>query len=963
MRMRTAALALAVLAIASCRGREHGLVVVEAGAHGAAGRAGLRPGDVLVAWSRGDAGGALATPLELSAVEADEGPKGGLQLRARRGWRTISVALPPGAWDLRVRPALSRTEEAAFRVAAAAHADPAGAAARWSAIAGRLAGDDAAWAFLLAGRAWLDARRPADAHAAFASAASAASRPEWRALVEEQAGAALQSARAPADAEAAYRRALGLRETVAPRSLGAARCRQMLGRLARVRFDSAAALGHFEAARALLEAAAPGSPELALVVHDIGQVAYARGRFEEADASYAAAQAQLERSVPDSLDLAATLSIRGSVAQQRGDFGRAEALHRRALALTERWAPESADHALVLNRLGVVTREQGDLDEAEAFHRRALAIFERTAPGGVEVAGCFNNLALVAYAREDLAAAEGFHQQALAIRERLKPDGADVAASLANLGAVASDRGDYAASEAYLRRSLAIKRTTAPGTLTLGVTLHNLGETLLGLGRYRDAREALEESRALRERLAPGSGDLAADWHSLGHVDLREGRPEDALAKWRRALDIMDAQRGKLAGTDRARFARRYAVLYRDPEALFIERGQAADAFAIHERFHARALLALLAGRGQADAPPATPPLDLAGVRAALDRGAALLAYGLLRDSIVLFVVRAAGDPGPPVTVVRLPFDEAALRARVLAFRGLLERGREAPALEPALLAQGERLYADLLRPAEPALEGATRLLVSPDGPLHLLPFAALVRSRAPLQFVAEWKPVTVTASASVFAEIKKSRRSHADPQARLVAFGDPILPAGLSPLPHSRQEVDQVAGLFGGAARAYLGPGATERQVLASAPGARFLHFATHGLLDARAPLDSALVLSVDGGDDGLLRAWEVRDRLRLDADLVTLSACESALGQEATAEGLVGLTRAFQRAGARSVVASLWAVTDRPTARFMESFYRRLRTGMDRDRALAEAQVESRGAGVHPYHWSAFQLAGDWR
>ena len=123
-----------------------------------------------------------------------------------------------------------------------------------------------------------------------------------------------------------------------------------------------------------------------------------------------------------------------------------------------------------------------------------------------------------------------------------------------------------------------------------------------------------------------------------------------------------------------------------------------------------------------------------------------------------------------------------------------------------------------------------------------------------------------------------------------------------------------------------------------AEAPGARYLHFATHGLLDPRSPLDSALALSASGGtgDDGLLRAWEVRERLHLDADLVTLSACESALGQEATAEGLVGLTRAFQHAGARSVVSSLWAVTDRPTARFMESFYRRVRSGIDRDRAL---------------------------
>jgi CHAT domain-containing protein/Tfp pilus assembly protein PilF len=961
--LRTPALLLGALALASCGGGERGLVVVEVGADGAAARAGLRPGDEIAAWARGDDGGEVATPLALSAVEAEEAPRGGLTLSGRRGIRSLSVALPPGAWDLRVRPALSRSLEAEVRRAgeAAARGDPAEAGARWSALAARLAGDDAAWAHLAAGRAWLDAGRPADARASFAGAAAAA-RPERRALAEEQAGAAFFAARAPADAEAAYRRALGLREAEAPHGVATARCRHQLGRLARVRFDSAAAVAHLRAARALLEAAAPGSPELALVVHDLGQVSYAQGRFQEADVEYRTAQDILERTVPDSLELAATLSIRGSVAQQRGDFGRAEALHRRALALTDRRAPDAADNALVLNRLGVVSREQGELDEAEAFHRRALAIFERTSPGGVEVAGCFNNLGLVASAREDWSAAEAFHRQALALRERLKPDGPDVAASLSNLGAVASDRGDHAAAEGYLRRSLAIKRTTAPGTLTLGVTLHNIGEALLGLGRYDEARAALEEARALRERLAPGSGDLAADWHTLGHVDLAQGRPAQALARWRRALDIMDAQRGKLAGADRARFARRYAVVYRDPEALLIERGQGAEAFAIHERFHARALLALLAGRGQPDASPLTPPLDLAGVRAALDRGAALLAYGMLRRSVVLFVVRAASDPGPPVTVVTLPFDEDALRARVLAFRGLLERGRDDPALEPALVAQGERLYADLVRPAEPALAGAERLLVSPDGPLHLLPFAALVRSRAPLEFVAEWKPVTVTASASVFAEIKKSRRPHTD-RARLVAFGDPTLPPGLQPLPHSRQEVAQVAALFGGASERHLGAGASEQQVRDRAPGARYLHFATHGLLDARSPLDSALVLSASGEDDGLLRAFEVRDRLRLDADLVTLSACESALGQEATAEGLIGLTRAFQRAGARSVLASLWAVSDRPTARLMESFYLRVRTGMDRDRALSAAQVESLRAGVHPYHWSAFQLAGDWR
>ena len=225
-----------------------------------------------------------------------------------------------------------------------------------------------------------------------------------------------------------------------------------------------------------------------------------------------------------------------------------------------------------------------------------------------------------------------------------------------------------------------------------------------------------------------------------------------------RALDIMDAQRGKLAGVDAPASSGAMPTSTAIPRRCCWSAAPAA-AFAIRERLHARALLALLAGRGQAAAPPATPPLDLAGTRAALDGGTALLAYGMLRRNAVLYVVRAAGDPGPPVTAVILPFDEDALRARVLAFRGLVERGREAPALEPALLAQGERLYADLVRPAESALAGADRLLISPDGPLHLLPFAALVRSREPLQFLAEWKPLTLTASASVFAEVKKSRR------------------------------------------------------------------------------------------------------------------------------------------------------------------------------------------------------------
>jgi CHAT domain-containing protein len=139
--------------------------------------------------------------------------------------------------------------------------------------------------------------------------------------------------------------------------------------------------------------------------------------------------------------------------------------------------------------------------------------------------------------------------------------------------------------------------------------------------------------------------------------------------------------------------------------------------------------------------------------------------------------------------------------------------------------------------------------------------------------------------------------------------------------------------------------------------------------LLDPRFPLDSALALSAPArstrpGDDGLLQAWEIFERLRLSADLVTLSACETALGLEAQGEGLLGLTRAFHYAGARTVLSSLWSVSDRSTAELMHRFYAHLRAGAAKDQALALAQREMLSSPYrHPYHWAAFQLDGDWR
>ena len=154
---------------------------------------------------------------------------------------------------------------------------------------------------------------------------------------------------------------------------------------------------------------------------------------------------------------------------------------------------------------------------------------------------------------------------------------------------------------------------------------------------------------------------------------------------------------------------------------------------------------------------------------------------------------------------------------------------------------------------------------------------------------------------------------------------------------------------------------------------GYRYVHFAVHGVIDTDLPALSRLVLSqVDAAGrplaDGSLRLHDIYD-MRLDAQMVVLSACDTALGQEIRGEGLVGLARGFMYAGARRVVASLWRVQDRATATLMERFYQGLLEGAPRaGRRPAPGPArhdlrELMAQYAFPYYWAGFVLQGDWR
>jgi CHAT domain-containing protein len=291
---------------------------------------------------------------------------------------------------------------------------------------------------------------------------------------------------------------------------------------------------------------------------------------------------------------------------------------------------------------------------------------------------------------------------------------------------------------------------------------------------------------------------------------------------------------------------------------------------------------------------------------------------------------------------------------------------------------------------------------VVPDGPLWEVPFEALLTEPAPAGRFASFPYLLrrFTVAYRVSAARGAARQGPPTEGAQLVAFADPPAPGhgttaasagveravfregvrwSLPPLPCARREARDSAAVFGSRrAQVHAGAGAVESRVKSDpeVARARYLLFSTHALVSHTMPSQSALVLSLagDGDEDGLLQAYEI-DRLQLSAELVVLSACETALGQNVRGEGLLGLARSFFHAGARRLLASQWRVADCSTARLVTDFFRRvraaeIRTAAKEDAArggpdLADALRRAKlrlldGAFAHPYYWAPFVLVG---
>ncbi len=666
----------------------------------------------------------------------------------------------------------------------------------------------------------------------------------------------------------------------------------------------------------------------------LGEAQRNRGEPEAAEESYLQALA-IQRQLDSSRELSTTLVALGLLHKENGRLESARELY---LEVLERSAELSrADRATTLHNLAAIDRAQGRPEAALRRSVKSLALHRRSgsvhlqAHALVGLAAAERQLALLTEARRHLEQAlELFESTRYAVLTASRRSSylATVQPHYGNYIDLLVELGEPAAALAAVERSRARSLLDALSLAALAVDGEEDAELLAAEER---ARGQVEELAARRQALS-----------------LRAVAPPDLLprveADLRLALDRLEV------ASDRRRAGNpRYRELTRPR------------------------------------------PLDVGSIRGLLDADTQLLELHLGERRSFLWLV---DDQSlelfelPPAAVL-----EQAARAAYLALgRSHHREGHR----------QAEQALCDLSRQLLGVVGEslrAHRLVMVADGALRYLPLAVLPDPRqlaaacdGVVPLVENFEVVSLP-SVSVLAEIRRGHRGQdlglpssptlavlADP---VVAADDPRLrgllqdtdlpsaSAGLRRLPFSGQEAATILALAeadsGWSALAFAAakPALADPRLMA----ADIVHFAVHGVLDSEHPELSGLMLSrFDRGGqarDGFLSVHQVYN-LRLDAKLVVLSACRTALGREIRGEGLVGLTRGFMFAGAERVLVSLWNVDDAATAELMERFYRALlHDHLRPSAALRRAQLELRRQPGRqaPFFWAGFELQGDWR
>lgn len=808
------------------------------------------------------------------------------------------------------------------------------------------------------------------------------------------------------------------------------------------------------------KALGPDHPLVASSQSELAVLYRKKGDFVRAEPLLQRAAMVQEKALGEEhVSFAATLGDLAGLYREMGDYAKAEPLYLRALAIYEK-----ANHPYVapcLNDLADLYRDVGQYDKAEPLYQRSISIKEKSVgPDHADVADTRANIAFLYYARGNYAKAETLYLSALATLEKaLGPDHPTVGFHLSYLADVYFATHDFAKAEPLYHRALSILEAAN------GPNYYHLADILVSLAKMSAAQDKIAQAVAYQER----ANDIIE--HNLD-INLTIGSERQKLAYLASLPEQMNqaiALQVRFAGDDpTARELSATAILQR--------KGRVQDALSnnlasLRRRFSPEdqslsdqwnvttSKLSRLVLNGPEDRTPSEyqkrikaleeeretleskissrnpefsvqlQPVTLAAVRSAIPDNAALIELVVYRpfDAEVESNKAESGELRYVAYIIRR---QGEIQWKELgdakAIDGAIDQMREALRDPKRKDVQQLARAVDqkIMQPIRPLLGDATQLFVSPDGPLNLIPFEALVdeqnhylverfsityltsgRDLLRMQAPRESKSNSVVFANPMFGEpelmaqanVPKSqrvpidRRAHGAGKRQSVTTGSDLSDVYFAPLGGTAQEAQAIKSLFAEAS-VLTGTQATESSLKGvSAP--RILHIATHGFfltdtpassstaitegtrsMNANVKIDNPLLrsgLALAGAnlhkgndDDGILTALEASGLNLWGTKLVTLSACDTGLGEVKNGEGVYGLRRAFVLAGTETLVMSLWPVSDYVTREMMTNYYKGLKQGLGRGEALRQVQLSmlKRKGREHPFYWAGFIQSGEW-
>jgi CHAT domain-containing protein len=756
------------------------------------------------------------------------------------------------------------------------------------------------------------------------------------------------------------------------------------------------------------KAAGIDSPAMAPELNNLAALYQRQERYADAEPLFKRALSLRENSLPASHpDVGQSLNNLATLYEKQDRHAESEPLFKRALAIYEKAAgPESPAVATLLNNLGQVDKAQGHYGEAEPLIKRSLSIREKVlGRDHPDVARSLNNLADLYERQRRFGDAEPLYQQAAAIREQaLGPNHPDLATSLNNLASLYQAEGRSADALPIVDRLIASGR--AQPRVALAALFAAQKRQLMPAEKALD--EALDAVQRGAQSAAASAVNKLAVRLAAGSDHLAElVRKDQDLASEAEALD-----KAIVAAVSKDRSKRDAAAEQRSRDRLATISVERAG------------LQKTLASEFPGYAALSNPlPMRAREIQALLSDNEALVLFSVSdQESYVFALTRDTFDWKP------LSIGAEGLSAKVAAFRRGLDVGKASDASGKSGLfdlALAHELYATLLGPVESSLKDKRSLLIAPSGALTALPFHLLVTERPaaaiPETFAgyrdAAWllkrQAVSVLPSVASLKALRVLARN--EPGTRpMTGFGDPLfnpsqtgagdnrtaklasrslvsaaytdfwqgagvdrarLAAALPQLPDTADELNAVAKDLGvPPTDIHLGADASETTVKrVRLSDYSIVYFATHGLVagDVKGLAEPSLALSMPRQpselDDGLLTASEVA-QLKLNADWVVLSACNTIAGDKPGAEALSGLARAFFYAGARALLVSHWAVDSEAATRLTTSTFDILKSDpkLGRAEALRRAMLNylndsSSPRNAYPALWGPFALIGE--